>query len=154
MAHLTLNKQARGPAWLAALVIKDGVAIGGLTEAERAAALALVWAGLSSAATFSEAALNAVLKAQLAGAASCLHTDHVELRRWMVDMGFLRRDGYGRCYQQTTLHELPPSARQGADSVLAACADQGVAAWVDTQRADCTAQRAARRSAWQARQSA
>jgi hypothetical protein len=69
---------------LAQLVVKHRVGLGGLPPAQKACALGLVWAGLPPAAV-NEAGINEVLKAQLAGAASFLDTDHVELRRWLVD---------------------------------------------------------------------
>ncbi len=47
---------------------------------------------------YSEAEVNAVLKAWLAGAGAMLATDHVELRRWLVDCGLVVRDGFGRRY--------------------------------------------------------
>lgn len=47
---------------------------------------------------FSEAEVNAVLKTWLAGAGAMLATDHVELRRWLVDCRLVVRDGFGRRY--------------------------------------------------------
>ena len=38
---------------------------------------------------YSEAEVNEVLKAWLAGAGAMLATDHVELRRWLVDCGLV-----------------------------------------------------------------
>jgi len=129
---------------LAALVVKQGVAIGGLAEAERRHALALVWAGLPAAHVLSEAQVNVALKGQLAGAASFLGTDHVELRRWLVDAGWLQRDGFGREYRRVPLQALPellqPLARQleGFEP----------AGWCAAQRATRLDARAARRRAW------
>jgi hypothetical protein len=128
------------------LVVKQGVGLGGLTPAQQVRALGLVWAGLPSQAV-NEAGINQVLKAQLAGPAAVLDTDHVELRRWLVDCGCLQRDGYGRAYRQVPAEALParflPLARvlQGMD----------IQAWVECQRATQTATRAARRAAWEER---
>ncbi len=47
---------------------------------------------------YSEAEVNAVLKTWLAGAGAMLATDHVELRRWLVDCRLVARDGFGRRY--------------------------------------------------------
>lgn len=47
---------------------------------------------------YSEAEVNAVLKSWLAGAGAMLATDHVELRRWLVDCRLVVRDGFGRRY--------------------------------------------------------
>jgi hypothetical protein len=51
---------------------------------------------------FSEREVNDLLRAFLAGAGSMLATDHVELRRWLVDFRLLERDGYGRVYRTGT----------------------------------------------------
>ena len=47
-----------------------------------------------------EPGVNVHLKQALQGAARCLDTDHVELRRWLCDAGWLQRDGWGRAYQR------------------------------------------------------
>ena len=47
---------------------------------------------------WSEREVNASLQEFLAAAGSMLATDHVELRRWLVDFRVLARDGYGRVY--------------------------------------------------------
>ncbi|MEO8677192.1 MAG: DUF2087 domain-containing protein [Casimicrobiaceae bacterium] len=47
---------------------------------------------------FSEREVNDLLRAFLGDAGSMLGTDHVELRRWLVDFHVLDRDGYGRVY--------------------------------------------------------
>lgn len=131
---------------LAQLVVKQGVGLGGLPPAQQVRALGLVWVGLPSVATH-EAGINQVLKAQLAGPAAFLDTDHVELRRWLVDCGCLQRDGYGRAYLQVPVEALPatfqPLARvlQGMD----------MPAWVEEQRSTQAATRAARRAAWEER---
>lgn len=131
---------------LGQLVVKQGVGLGGLPLAQQVMALGLVWVGLP-AGTVNEAGINQVLKAQLAGPAAFLGTDHVELRRWLVDSGCLQRDGYGRAYRRVPVDALPamflPLAHrlQGIDA----------SAWVEEQRATQTAVRAARRAAWQAR---
>jgi hypothetical protein len=65
---------------LAALFVKAGVSIGGLSDAKRRLVPRLVWAGLP-AAPMSEREVNEALKAQLVGVANFLDTDHVELRR-------------------------------------------------------------------------
>lgn len=131
---------------LAQLVVKQGVGLGGLPPAQQARALGLVWAGLPSAAV-NEAGINQVLKAQLAGPAAFLDTDHVELRRWLVDTGCLQRDGYGRAYQRVPVDALPASFQTLARALLALDAQ----AWVQDQRAAQAATRAARRAAWEDR---
>ncbi len=129
---------------LAQLVVKQGVAMGGLPPGQLSLALALVWAGLPADAVLTEPQMNAELKAQLAGAAACLDTDHVELRRWLVDAGWLRRDGYGRAYQRVPAGELGD-----AQQALAALFDGiDTGAWAEGLRRDHAAAREKRRAAW------
>jgi len=129
---------------LASLVVKSGVALGGLSERDRRHALALVWAGLPEGRVLSEPQVNQLLKEQLDGAAAFLGTDHVELRRWLVDAGWLQRDGFGREYRRVPLQALPellqPLARQ-----LAGFEPES---WCAAQRATRLDARAARRRAW------
>jgi hypothetical protein len=131
---------------LASLVVKQGLALGGLGEATRAQVLGFVWAGLPRAA-LSEPGLNAALKLQLAGAVRCLGTDHVELRRWLCDIGWLRRDAWGREYRRVAPAELPPPQRALGTALEAAFDDGATAAWAEAQRAAHEAMRRARRLA-------
>jgi hypothetical protein len=131
---------------LVAMAVKERVGLGGLSAAHRAGALALVWAGLPAHAALTERQVNEVLKAQLAGAAAFLGTDHVELRRWLVDTGWLARDGYGREYRRVAPASLPPAQQ----ALAAALAGIDAAAWVAGLRRSRQAQRDARRSEWQA----
>ncbi len=135
---------------LAALVIKQGVSLGGLRAPDRALALGFVWAGLPALQIMTERAVNDALRQQLAGAAACLDTDHVELRRWLVDAGWLQRDGYGRQYRRVEPADLP-AASQALAHLLA---DIDTAAWAAETRAQRAGQRDARRQAWQATQAA
>jgi hypothetical protein len=132
---------------LTAVVVKQGVHLGGLSPDGRARVLALVWAGLPDG-PLSEPQVNAVLKQQLAGSARFLATDHVELRRWLVDGAWLQRDGFGREYRRCPPAGLP-SARADLASAL-----QGIdiAAWVAAQQAGQAAARQARRTAWLGRE--
>lgn len=132
---------------LAAWVVKDGVALGGLTPELRQQALAVAWAGLPDR-VMTEKAVNAELRAQLQGAARFLDTDHVELRRWLVDAGWLTRDGFGHAYQRVPLAAAPADAR----AVAAALCAMDVAAWVAALRVQRQHARQQRREAWQAGQ--
>jgi Uncharacterized protein conserved in bacteria (DUF2087) len=126
---------------LARLVVKDGVSLGLLPEPERQLALAWVWAGLPAAAAMNEAGINEALKAQLGGPVVCLNTDHVELRRWLVDAGWLQRDGYGREYRRAAApaaHAALAEALQGLDTT----------AWTAQRRRAHEAERDARRQRW------
>jgi len=129
---------------LEVLVVKDGVGLGGLPAAQQSLALALVWAGLPADAAVSEREVNDALKAQLAGAAVFLDTDHVELRRWLVDAGWLQRDGYGRAYRRVAAATMAPDQRALADGL----ADLHTDAWVAEVRAAHRARREARRRDW------
>jgi hypothetical protein len=133
----------------ATLVVKQGVGIGLLSEASRQLALGLVWAGMPRQ-PMNEPQVNAALKAQLADAMQCLDTDHVELRRWLVDAGWMRRDGYGREYLRSTEHEVPDRLRGLAEAL----APLDVVSWARGQRDRVAQQRQQRRQAWQAQQTA
>ena len=83
---------------LATLVVKTGVGLGGLTLAQRELVLALAATVLVSGSAVSEPDVNLLLRRCLAEEGAFLDTDHVELRRWLVDFHVLDRDGYGRVY--------------------------------------------------------
>jgi hypothetical protein len=131
---------------LAPLVVKDRVALGGLGEEHRALALGLVWAGLPGH-TLAEAGINDALRQQLAGAARCLGTDHVELRRWLCDSGWVQRDGWGRAYLRVAVHGLPAHLRTLGQALDEGFGTAGPAAWVEAHRAARAAARLARRQA-------
>jgi hypothetical protein len=136
---------------LRALVVKEGVMLGGLTEPQRALALGFVWAGLPRR-TLPERGVNEALQAQLADAARFIDTDHVELRRWLCDTGWLTRDGYGREYERVAVSALP-QALADVGAALEAAFDGGAAAWAAQQRLERAAEREARRRAFEARDS-
>ena len=135
---------------LSRLVVKDGVSLGGLSADELNLALAWVWVGLPVGIVMNEPGINAVLKAQLAGPAVWLHTDHVELRRWLVDAGWLQRDGYGREYRRAAAapyHAVPhhtalTDVMRGLDTTT----------WTAECRHARVAGRVARRQRWEQQQ--
>jgi hypothetical protein len=142
---------APGPALLASLqrmVVKQHLHLGSLRADERMAALSCVWAALP-AGDCSEPEINARLRAALADAAAWLDTDHVELRRWLVDAGWLQRDGYGRVYTRPAVAALPAPLQACAQALLQQLGGQGMAAWVQGLRSEQAARRMARRRAWQ-----
>ena len=65
---------------LAALVVKDGVCLGGLKPAQRRAVLALAACAIERGAALREADVNASLRAFLKGDGVFIATDHVELQ--------------------------------------------------------------------------
>jgi hypothetical protein len=132
---------------LRGLLVKENVAIGGLSESQRRLALALVWADLPVT-VMTEREANEALRASLTGAAMFLGTDHVELRRWLVDSGWLTRDGFGREYQRVDGRALP----QSLQALAAAFAGIDTVSLAAGLRATHAAERAKRRRAWDARQ--
>ncbi len=133
---------------LAALVVKQGVVLGSLSHEQRSLALALAWRGLPAGRPLAEREVNDALKAQLGGAASFLDTDHVELRRWLVDAGWLARDGFGREYRRVEPRALPPESR----ALASALSLIEPARWCAGQRVAKAGERDARRRAWLAKQ--
>ncbi len=128
---------------LIGLVLKQGVGLGGLPQSQQTAVFALAWAGLLEGGA-TERQINELLKHQLAGALAFVDTDHVELRRWLVDAGWLNRDGYGHEYRRVPWPQLP----EAGQAVAAALSSLDVAVWVAGHRDAHLAQRQARRQAW------
>ena len=137
---------------LARLVVKDGVALGGLADAERDLVLGFVWAGLPHE-PLTERQVNDALKTQLSHAARCLGTDHVELRRWLCDGGWLVRDGFGREYRRVAPAALPGRLQALGAALGAAFASGETGAFAEAQRTARTAEREARRRAHEAKPS-
>ena len=130
---------------LARLVVKNGVSLGLSAEPERQLALVWVWAGLRAGRVMNETDVNNALKAQLAAPVACLQTDHVELRRWLVDAGWLQRDGYGREYRCA-----PAPAAHAAWAEALRAFDR--TAWTADRRNAHEAGREARRQRWEKQQ--
>jgi hypothetical protein len=135
---------------IAALACKQGVSIGLLPAQDRRRALALAWSGLPQGGVHSEAEVNTLLRKVLDGPGRCLRTDHVELRRWLVDEGWLGRDGFGREYRALLLPMLPPACRAAAVPL----AGIDVAAWVEGLCRERQAAAEQRRAVWSAQRSA
>lgn len=132
---------------LAALVLKSGVGLGGLTQPQRQLALAVPALALAPDRQLTEPEVNALLKRALAEEAAFLDTDHVELRRWLVDAGWWQRDGFGRAYQRVPMAQLADDLRV----VAVALRELDLPTWVAARRDELRLQREARRSAWAAR---
>jgi hypothetical protein len=128
----------------AQLVVKHGVRPGLLDEAERRLALGLVWAGLPESRVMTEPEINLAIKAQLAGPAAFLDVDHVELRRWLVDAGWLNRDGFGRAYCRVGECELTDDQAAAVSPLSGLALGEWAAALVQAHEAH----RQARRQAW------
>ena len=130
------------PPRLAALVVKSGVSLGLLNEADRALVLALAATALDAGRDYREADVNRLLMAWLEGAGAMLRVDHVELRRWLVDAGFMTRDGFGRAYLRG------PAEAARAVALLGDGAAVGLDAEVAALRAARAAQRESKRLAY------
>ncbi len=102
---------------------------------------------LPAAQLLSERDANAQLRRFLQTAGAMLDTDHVELRRWLADLGFIHRSDYGTDYRRGT---LPAWLRDAA----AALDDEQLAAAAATARDAKVQERAARKAAWLAQQQA
>ena len=129
----------------AALAIRRGLSLGALQSASArdfALVLAAAANGFAPDRGYSEREVNDLLRGFLDTAGAMLATDHVELRRWLVDNHLLERDGYGRVYTTgTPAAEVAALAHElaGVDLVsLARAARDGDAA-----------RRAERKARWQ-----
>jgi hypothetical protein len=86
------------PARLETLVLRSGLHPGLLSEPDRALVLAFASCALEPHRALREDEVNGRLVDWLADLGAMLRTDHVELRRWLVDTGFVARDDWGRAY--------------------------------------------------------
>jgi hypothetical protein len=127
------------PPRLATLVVKNGVALGLLGGADRGLVLALAASAFAAGHEYREAEVNRILSAWLDGAGAMLRTDHVELRRWLVDAAFIARDGFGHAYVRG------PAEAARAESLLGTRAPAELDAAVAALRAARAAERETRR---------
>ncbi len=132
---------------LAALVVKEHVSLGGLKGAQRQAVMALAASALVPGRVYNEPQVNTALKHFLSDAGCFIGVDHVELRRWLVDMGWLARDCWGHEYRRVPQADLP----SGHAALAAELAGVNLPEWVAGLRADVQARRATRRQAWEQR---
>ena len=85
---------------LESLVLKKGVHVGVLSESDRALVLALAANAIEPGRPHREDEVNRLLLDWLADVGAMLRTDHVELRRWLVDAGYVSRDPWGHAYER------------------------------------------------------
>lgn len=121
------------------------MSLGLLAERDRAVLLAFAASAFEVDRGYREAEVNQALSAWLEGPGEMLRTDHVELRRWLVDAGFISRDGYGRSYVRG------PAEASRATGLLGDAAPAEIATAVAALRSARIAERAARRQAFAAR---
>lgn len=125
------------------VAVKRGVGLAALMHsrpAEFAAVLAAASLAIPAAIASTEREVNRRLGEWLAGPGAMLATDHVELRRWLVDLRLVVRDDWGREYRRA---EPVPPAYSAAVAALAA-SDPGRLA-VEA-REELASMRAARRA--------
>ncbi len=129
---------------LSGMVVKTGVSLGQMHDAERRLALALPAWRLPEGQSLSEGVVNELLKTSLGTESAFLRTDHVELRRWLVDTGWWSRDGFGRAYTRPAAGTLPGDLR----SIAQALSTVDPAAWALQQIAIYRAAQRERRARW------
>jgi hypothetical protein len=134
------------PPRLEALVLKQGLQPGTLPEADRALVLALASCALEPGLVLREDDVNRRLIAWLGDIGTMLRTDHVELRRWLVDTGLVARDAWGSAYVRAQA-EL-----ERARAVLGSVDAAALFAAVRAVRIAAQHARLARRRAFDARQ--
>lgn len=132
------------------LALAPGVTLGSLQHGRREEfriVMAAAARAVDAQRTHTEAEINEALKAWLAGEGAVLATDHVQLRRALVDARLLERDGYGRRYRRTLASPEWQRAIAGLEGVdLEAIAHEARAADAET--------RAARKARWLERERA
>jgi tRNA(adenine34) deaminase len=133
---------------IAQLALRQGVHLSTLQQ-KAGGDLELLFASAALAfpadASLSERQANSILQRFLATAGVMVATDHVELRRWMVDLGYLRRSDYGTDYRQGALPSRLVEAAEGLDF-------ERIAEAVLLARQRNESEREARRQAWLAQQ--
>jgi hypothetical protein len=130
---------------LAELLVRDGVSIGRLSPERRQLVFAMAWAGLPHH-EMTERESNAALTARLSGPLVFVDTNHVELRRWLVDTGWLARDRYGRVYRRVEPAALPVEVQ----SLAASMTGLDTETLASDLRASHASRRLARRQTWAA----
>jgi tRNA(adenine34) deaminase len=129
------------------LCVRRGIALGGLASGRQEdfrTVLAAAALALAEGEAYEERGVNERLQAWIAGPGAMVDVDHVELRRWLVDVKLVERDGFGRRYART---QKPPAEFAPALAGLAGC-DLALFA-LEAREADQRA-RTTRRDAWQA----
>jgi hypothetical protein len=125
----------------ASLATRQGLLISSLNDADLALLMHSASSRFSQDQVYSEACVNRALKDWLANEGCMLRTDHVELRRTLIDLQFLGRDGFGRAYTR------PATAPLRFRGVLETVGDSDLTAVAHEARDNFERQRAARRAA-------
>ena len=123
------------------LAVKRGLLLGNMSRSDQLATLALAARCLPTGPACTEAAVNAALKAWLAGTGAMLRIDYVELRRALIDAGLWQRDGFGRAYERAHTFVEPTLAAH-----VEALATDPPEARIEGLRAEAAAERARRKA--------
>jgi hypothetical protein len=135
---------------LVALARREGLTFSTLVSlppADRDVLVATIVRAFDATAVYRERDVNDILRNWLAGEAAMLETDHVHVRRWLVDTGVLTRTSDCAEYRLA-----PPSGAIAAivdDPAIAALDPAGI---VHTTREAMAAERARRKAEWLARE--
>jgi tRNA(adenine34) deaminase len=131
----------------ARLAARENILLGGLHSGRQddfRVVLAAAALAFDEGRDYSEAEVSDRLSAWLAEAGAMLRTDHAELRRMLVDLRLLSRDGYGHHYRRTT-------APEAFAATLAAFEGVDLAHVAVEARTTRSSERAARKAAWERR---
>ena len=133
------------PPRLESLVLKSGLHLGLLSQPDRALVLALSACAIEAGPSLREYEVNRRLSDWLADVGAMVQTDHVELRRWLVDGGYVARDGWGYAYARG------PAALDRARHILGTADGTALASAVRSVRVASQSVRIAGRRAFEAR---
>jgi hypothetical protein len=120
---------------------KSGLALVNLPIFDRNLVLALAATVLPRDTELGERAVSEALREWLARHDDFLRVDHVELRRWLVDIGLWQRDVAGRGYRRVERFDDPMLAE-----IVAAVGDDGSQRFIDA-RAEHEREREERKAA-------
>ena len=132
---------------LESLVLKSGLHLGALSDIDRLLVLALASCAIGPGRSLREYEVNQHLLDWLADVGQMLHTDHVELRRWLVDSGLVARDDWGHAYLRR------PAQVDQTRQILGTTDALGLASAVRSARVAAQSVRLARRRAFESRRS-
>ena len=134
------------PPRLESLILKSGLRLGLLSDSDRALALALAACAIEPGRPLLEDGVNRRLRDWLADIGAMVQTDHVELRRWLVDSGYVARDGWGHAYVRN------PVELERARQLLGATDAVSLASAVRSARVAAKSARIARRRTYERQQ--
>lgn len=132
---------------LESLVLKSGLHLGALPDLDRVLVLALASCAIEPGQSLREYEVNRRLTGWLADVGQMLDTDHVELRRWLVDSRYLARDDWGHAYLRG------PAEIEQTRQVLGTTDAPALASAVRSARIAAQSARLARRRAFESRRS-